>query len=83
MTLHADVLESVRSELESHGLWTDRNPASAPTYDELQKCNYHEAVLNETLRLYPPVGGVVRHATDVNDTFKGYILGGADDHPCT
>jgi len=75
LSQHPDVLAKVRSELKDHGVWTDLEVP--PTYDQLQKCEYLEAVIKETLRLYPPASGITRYNADVTDTYKGYCIGGA------
>jgi cytochrome P450 len=79
LSLHADVLARVRSELGERGVWTERNLVRTPTYEQLLSCVYLEAVLKEALRLYPPAGGLVRHASDSSETYNGcYSLGGAE-----
>ncbi|TDL23414.1 cytochrome P450 monooxygenase CYP63 [Rickenella mellea] len=50
MAMYPDVAKRLRDEvLESHGTNT------APTYESLRSLKYMRAVLNETLRLFPPV----------------------------
>jgi cytochrome P450 len=73
LSQHDNVLKKVTEELEEHGIWNEY----APTYEDLQKCTYLNAVLKETLRLYPPAGGVARYHPNVDESFKGYTMGGA------
>ncbi|KAG8874188.1 hypothetical protein FRB98_008587, partial [Tulasnella sp. 332] len=50
LAMHTDVMARLRREvLESFG------PTGVPTYDSLKTAKYLRAVLNETLRLFPPV----------------------------
>jgi cytochrome P450 len=75
LSQHAEVLAKLRAELKERFIWTDvKNP---PTYEQLQNCNYLEAVVKESLRLYPPAL-VARYAPDLDQTFKGYTIGGGD-----
>jgi cytochrome P450 len=77
LSLHDEALAKVRAELRQKGIWTDPS-MTPPTFEQLQSCNYLEAVLKETLRLYPPVGGLARCTPDKNETYNGYRIGGAD-----
>ncbi|GKY96255.1 hypothetical protein MPSEU_000585300 [Mayamaea pseudoterrestris] len=70
-----DILAKVREELKEHGIWADA--AKPPTYEDSQKCVYLEAVIKETLRLYPPATGVSRMTDDCNEEWNGYRLSGA------
>ena len=47
---HPDVLKRLREEILSVV-----GPTRRPTYDDIRNMKYLRAVINETLRLYPPV----------------------------
>lgn len=49
-TQHPDVLSKLRAEVLEHV-----GPTAAPTYEQVKGMKYMRAVLNETLRLFPPV----------------------------
>jgi cytochrome P450 len=51
-------------------------PEESTTYENLQKCQYLDAIARETLRLYPPAASV-RHQPDPNATFENYKIGGS------
>ncbi|KAI5119720.1 hypothetical protein M0805_001433 [Coniferiporia weirii] len=50
LAMHPDVLKRLREEILAV-VGSDRSP----TYDDLKEMKYLKAVINETLRLYPPV----------------------------
>lgn len=74
LSQHVEVLTKLREELKKKQVWT--YPNMVPTYDELQACTYLEAVIKESLRLHPPAT-VARYTPDINESFKGYTIGGA------
>ncbi|KAJ2923800.1 hypothetical protein H1R20_g13302, partial [Candolleomyces eurysporus] len=53
---HPDILSRLREEI-----LTSIGPDRKPTYADLREMKYLRAVLNETLRLYPPVPFNIRH----------------------
>ena len=75
LSQHPKVLDQVRKELKEKMIWDDLS--IAPTYEQLQKCEYLDAVIKETLRLYPPASGLTRQNTDPEETYKGYSIGNA------
>ncbi|KAF9650971.1 cytochrome P450 [Thelephora ganbajun] len=61
LSLHPEVFERLRAEvLEVVG------PTERPTYENIREMKYLRAVLNETLRIYPPAPFNVR--TSINET---------------
>jgi cytochrome P450 len=74
LSQHDDVLQKLRDELCQNQIFT--TPDQRPTYDQLQNLPYLDAVLKEVLRLYPPAASA-RYTSDLNETYKGYTLGGA------
>ncbi|KAF7290450.1 hypothetical protein HMN09_01303300 [Mycena chlorophos] len=56
---HPDVLRRLREEI-----FACAGPTNPPTYDDIKKMKYLRAVLNETLRLYPPVPFNVRETVN-------------------
>lgn len=74
LSQHEDVLKKLRDELKQHGIWDSQQ--GHPTYDQLQKCTLLEAILKESLRLYPPAASA-RYTSDTSQTFRNYTLGGA------
>ncbi|KAG6908239.1 hypothetical protein DXG01_005632 [Tephrocybe rancida] len=57
MATHPHVAERMRAEVLEHC-----GPDKAPTYDQIRGLKYMRAVLNETLRLFPPVPLNVRES---------------------
>ncbi|XP_055890410.1 cytochrome P450 3A24-like [Biomphalaria glabrata] len=55
---HPDIQEKLFEEIESVV------QSDVPTYEELSKLSYMEQVINETLRLYPPVSFISREAAE-------------------
>eukprot|EP00933_Yihiella_yeosuensis_P033800 TRINITY_DN27433_c0_g1_i1.p1 TRINITY_DN27433_c0_g1~~TRINITY_DN27433_c0_g1_i1.p1 ORF type:complete len:526 (+),score=98.40 TRINITY_DN27433_c0_g1_i1:96-1673(+) len=77
---HPDVCAKVRLEVAQElGTWGSGKAADidavAPSYEELQRCEFLEAVIMETLRLYPPAA-TARYVDDPDATFGGYGIGG-------
>lgn len=63
LTQHPEVEEKLRTEvLQVMG-------SSQPTYDNIKRLTYMNQVLRESLRLYPPAGGIVK--TCIKDTTLG------------
>ncbi|CAB9520999.1 Leukotriene-B(4) omega-hydroxylase 2 [Seminavis robusta] len=52
LSQHPNVLEKLRAELRDRQIFS--TPEQRPTYEQLQQCEYLEAILKEVLRLYPP-----------------------------
>jgi cytochrome P450 len=76
LSQHKGVLEKIRIELRDRGVWTSPD-APGPTYKDLQMLTYLDAMLKETLRLFPPAGIVSRWGDDLDETYEGYRIGGA------
>ncbi|KAF8331890.1 cytochrome P450 [Cantharellus anzutake] len=49
LSLHPDVTAKLHNEVMAH------LPCGSPTFEDIRKMNYLRAVLNETLRLFPPI----------------------------
>ncbi len=54
-------------------------PEESTTYENLQKCQFLDAVSRETLRLYPPASST-RYQADPDATFGNYKIGKAIVH---
>lgn len=50
LSSHPTVLAKLRDEI-----LTKVGPHRRPTFDDVRECKYLRAVINETLRLFPPV----------------------------
>ncbi|KAF8900848.1 cytochrome P450 [Gymnopilus junonius] len=57
LAIHPDVAQKLRSEVLEHC-----GPTSPPTFDHFRNMKYMRAVINETLRLFPPVPLNVRES---------------------
>ncbi|KAG6811218.1 hypothetical protein H0H92_008479 [Tricholoma furcatifolium] len=57
MAIHPEVAVRLRAEVLEHC-----GPDAAPTYDQIRGLKYMRAVINETLRLFPPVPLNVRES---------------------
>lgn len=66
-------LMKLRAELKEQRIWAD---GETPSYDHLHKCVYLDAILKESLRLYPPAS-TARYTPDLSETWGGYTIGGA------
>ena len=74
LSQHPQQLEKLRAELDNKNIFG--TPDQRPTYAQLQECDYLDAVVKETLRLYPPAGSA-RYVADPNESWNGIKLGGA------
>ncbi|KAI6039227.1 cytochrome P450 [Pisolithus marmoratus] len=59
LSQHPDILKRLRAEVLSKV-----GSSRRPTYDDVREMKYMRAVINETLRLYPPVPFNVRTSTE-------------------
>lgn len=67
LAAHPEVAERVRAEADALG--------SAPlTHDGLEQLSYTKAVIEETLRLYPPVWVIVRRAGEADQLTEEFRL---------
>jgi cytochrome P450 len=73
LSQHDKALEKLLAELKEQDIWAN---GRTPTYDQLQSCTYLDAILKESLRLYPP-GSTARYTADVSETWGSYTIGGS------
>ncbi|KAH6889000.1 cytochrome P450 monooxygenase pc-1 [Coprinopsis sp. MPI-PUGE-AT-0042] len=59
LAMHPEVLKKLREEI-----LTQLGPSRAPTYDDVRAMKYLRAVLNESMRLLPPVPNDVRECVN-------------------
>lgn len=78
---HPEALSRVRDEASEHLGFKAGSAATAPTYAALGECQFTEAVLKETLRLYPPAA-TARFVTDPDDEYNGMAIGGCIVYVC-
>ncbi len=67
LTHHPDVEKRLRAEIDS------TLAGRAPTYEDMAKLDYTGAVVDETLRLYPPTWSLLRDVVD-DDVVSGYPI---------
>jgi cytochrome P450 len=67
LSLYPEVADRIRSEGEA--AYGDR----VPTWDDIHALSYTRSVIQETMRLYPPVWCLIRVATD-HDDIGGHIV---------
>ena len=91
LLLNPESLEKARAEILEHlgKDWVDAVvkgenyeqiiPEESTTYENLQKCQFLDAISRETLRLYPPASST-RYQADPDATFGKYKLGKAIVH---
>ncbi|OBZ68911.1 hypothetical protein A0H81_11023 [Grifola frondosa] len=73
LSQHPDMLQRLREEILSQV-----GPFRRPTYEDIRNMKYLRAVINETLRLYPPVPFNVR--TALKDTARSTFHHGRPQH---
>ncbi|KAF8590882.1 cytochrome P450 [Ramaria rubella] len=81
LSQHPHVLVTLREEIQ-----TKIGRSRRPTFDDVKDCKFLRAVINETLRLYPPVPFDTRHTKKstvwpANDGGKPYYIPAGVDVP--
>jgi cytochrome P450 len=85
LSQHPEVVKTLRKELDQKKIFRSLKSGdeigsverSGPSYEDLNNCPYLDAVIKETLRLYPPAS-TARYVADPNESYnKEYKLGGA------
>jgi cytochrome P450 len=71
---HAEELANVRSELDDNNIFSRGSAHVIPTYAQIQSLQYLDAVIMETLRLYPPAA-TARYCADKSQKWKDYHIG--------
>ncbi|KAJ7906573.1 cytochrome P450 monooxygenase CYP63 [Mycena leptocephala] len=76
MAIYPDMARKLRAEVLEHC-----GPHGAPTYDSIRNMKYMRAVINEVLRLYPPVPLNVRESRAEACTLPPSDISYANDDP--
>ena len=73
-----EIVENIRKEIQTV-FGTDDYDKLEMTYDNVNKCNYIECCLKESLRLYPSVPHLLRQAMKDIECPNGYIIRKGDE----